>query len=72
MDHHNLKYFLEQHISTLEQQKWIPKLLGYEYEIVYKKGIENVVIDTLSQKFKELMVLQAPSSLVPQWLNQVK
>ena len=29
-----MKYFLEQCISTPKQQKWIPKLLGYDYEIV--------------------------------------
>jgi len=71
-DHHSLKYFLEQRISIPEQQKWIPKLLVYDYDIVYKKGTENVVVDALSQKFEEPMVLQALSSLVPQWLNQVK
>nr|GEX39470.1 retrotransposable element Tf2 [Tanacetum cinerariifolium] len=26
---------------------WLPKLLGYDYEIVYKKGSENVVVDAL-------------------------
>ncbi|GKE19008.1 putative mitochondrial protein, partial [Tanacetum coccineum] len=28
--------------------KWLPKLLGYDYEIIYKKGSENVVVDALS------------------------
>jgi hypothetical protein len=37
-DHQSLKYFLEQHISTPEQQKWVTKLFGYDYEIIYKKG----------------------------------
>lgn len=72
IDHHSLKYFLEKCISTPKQQNWIHKLLGYDYEIVYKKGTENVVTDVLSQKFEELMVLQSLSSPVCQWLNQVK
>ncbi|GKF86166.1 hypothetical protein Tco_0253993, partial [Tanacetum coccineum] len=27
--------------------KWLPKLMGFDYEIVYKKGAENVVADAL-------------------------
>jgi hypothetical protein len=34
----SLKYFLEQHISSTEQQKWVTKLFDYDYEIIYKKG----------------------------------
>jgi hypothetical protein len=34
-DHRILKYLLEQRIITLKQQKWIAKLLGYDYEILY-------------------------------------
>jgi hypothetical protein len=36
-DHQSLKYFLEQHISSPKQQKWVTKLFGYDYEIIYKK-----------------------------------
>jgi hypothetical protein len=43
-DHQSLKYFLEQHISSQEQQKWVTKLFGYDYEIIYKKGKDNVVV----------------------------
>jgi hypothetical protein len=31
-----------------EQQKWVTKIFGYDYGIMYKKGKENVVVDTLS------------------------
>jgi hypothetical protein len=38
IDHQSLKYFLEQRPSSLEKQKWVTKLFGYDYEIIYKKG----------------------------------
>lgn len=34
-DQKSLKYLLEQRIATPEQQKWISKLVGYDYEIIY-------------------------------------
>ena len=51
-DHQSLKYFLEQHISSLEQQKWVTKFFGYDYEIIYKKRKDNVVADALSRKYE--------------------
>jgi len=33
----------------LDQQKWVAKLMGYDYEIVYQSGAQNKVIDALSQ-----------------------
>jgi hypothetical protein len=47
-DHQSLKYFLEQRISSHEQQKWVTNLFGYDYEIIYKKGKDNVMADALS------------------------
>ena len=52
-DHWSLKYLTEQKISNLLQQKWISKLLGYDYTIVYKKGKDNTVADALSRKFED-------------------
>ncbi|GKF34059.1 putative mitochondrial protein, partial [Tanacetum coccineum] len=39
--HFSLKYLLDQRIITPTQMKWLPKLMGYDYEVVYKKGSEN-------------------------------
>ena len=49
-DHDSLKYFLEQRLSSKEQLKWVTKMLGYEFEIVYKKGKKNIVAYALSKK----------------------
>jgi hypothetical protein len=47
-DHQSINYFLEQRISSLKKQKRVTKLFGYYYEIIYKKGKDNVVGDALS------------------------
>ncbi|GKC98875.1 putative mitochondrial protein [Tanacetum coccineum] len=36
-------------LTTPFQIKWLPKLLGYEYEIIYKKGSQNIMTDALSR-----------------------
>jgi hypothetical protein len=33
-DHDSLKYFLEQRLSLEEKQKWVTKMLGYDFEII--------------------------------------
>jgi hypothetical protein len=68
-DHQILKYFLEQHISFEEQQKWVTKLFGYDYEIIYKKGKDNVVADALPRKYEDEGSLFSLSFIVPDWLQ---
>jgi hypothetical protein len=70
-DHQSLKYFLEQRISSQEQQKWVTKLFGYDYEIIYKKGKDNVVADALSRKYEDEGSLFSLSFIVPDWLQAV-
>jgi len=47
-DHKSLKEMQTQVIQTPEQQAWLPKLLGYNFDIEYKKGTENQAADGLS------------------------
>jgi hypothetical protein len=70
-DHQSLKYFLEQCISSLEQKKWVTKLFGYDYDIIYKKGKENVVVDALSRKYEDEGSFFYLSFIVPDWLQVV-
>jgi hypothetical protein len=48
-DHKSLKCLMTQTIQTPEQQKWLTKLVGYNYEIHYKPDKENLVADALSR-----------------------
>jgi len=45
--HDSLKYFLEQRLSSKEQLKLVTKMLGYGFEIIYKKRKKNVVTNAL-------------------------
>ncbi|GJV35651.1 putative mitochondrial protein [Tanacetum coccineum] len=46
-NHFSLKYLLEQRITTPKQMKWFPKLMGFDYEIMYKGGTENMEANAL-------------------------
>jgi len=48
-DHISLKYLLHQKLTTPAQHLWVVKLLGYDYDIEYKQGRENVPADALSR-----------------------
>ncbi|GKB73151.1 retrovirus-related pol polyprotein from transposon 17.6 [Tanacetum coccineum] len=51
-DHYSLKYLLEQRITTIPQQRWLSKLMGYDFSVIYKTGRDNVVADALSRQFE--------------------
>jgi hypothetical protein len=72
-DHDSLKYFLEQRLSSEEQQKWVTKMLGYDFEIIYKKGKQNVVADALSRKDEDVEALLCAISIIQlDWINEAR
>jgi hypothetical protein len=73
MDHNSLKYFLEQRLSLEEQQKWVTKMLGYDFEIIYKKGKQNMVANALSRKEEDTKGLLCAIS-IPQsdWVEEAR
>jgi hypothetical protein len=71
-DHHSLKYILEQRLFSLQQNKWLNKMLGYDYEIIYKKGKDNIVADALSHQHEEDNSLFSLSLPVHDWIEEVR
>lgn len=49
-DHYNLKFMLEQRLTTSPQQNWVSKLLGFDFMVEYKAGALNKVVDALSRR----------------------
>jgi hypothetical protein len=72
-DHDSLKYFLAQRLSSKEQQKWVTKILGYDFEIIYKKGKKNVVADALSGNDEDVEAFLCAISIIqPDWIIEAK
>jgi hypothetical protein len=67
-DNKNLIHLGEQKLLEGMQHKAFIKLLGLQYKIVYKKGLENRAADALSRQ-PECSVLMAVSSSTPKWLE---
>ena len=62
---------MEQKLSSEEQQKWVTKMLGYDFEIIYKKWKLNVVADALSRKNEEVEALICVISIIqPNWITE--
>ena len=71
-DHDSLKYFLEKILSSKEQQKWVTKMLGYDFEIIYKKGKKNVA-NALSRKDEDVEAFFYDISIIqPNWITEAR
>ena len=49
----SMRHLLKQSITTQNRQNWLAKLLGYEFDITYKSGATNKVVDAFSRAFGE-------------------
>ena len=63
---------LEQRVTTPSQQKWLSKLQGYDYEICYRSGKENVAADALSRLHCNAATLYALTTLNSELLAAIK
>ena len=71
-DHFSLKYLLEQKFTTVFQSKWLPKLMGYDYEILYRQDKENVVADGLYRLYGAQLLALALSTVISELLASIK
>ena len=71
-DHHSLKYLLQQRITFPGQHSWLTKLMGYDYDICYKKGKDNVAADALSRLHSGELIAMAVSSIPSELLREIQ
>jgi hypothetical protein len=69
-DHKSLTFLGEQQLQSELQRKAMARLMGLQFQIVYKKGVENRVADALSRvgAMMELVVL---SEVQPVWIQEI-
>jgi len=71
-DHVSLKYLLNQKIVTHMQHQWlIFKLMGYDYEIGYRKGKDNMEVDALSRTSSQLLYSLVVSSVSTKLMEEI-
>ena len=64
---------MEQRLYLEEQQKCVTKMLGYEFEIIYKKAKLNVFADGLSRNNEEVEALLCAISIIqPDWITEAR
>lgn len=54
----------KKNIHLEEQQKGVTKVLDYEFEIIYKKGKQNVLVDALLRKEEDIKGLLCVISII--------
>jgi hypothetical protein len=69
-DHQSLTFLGEQQLQSEWQKKAMAKLMGLQFQIVYKKGKENVVADALS-RVGMAMAISTVTELQPVWIQEV-
>ena len=61
----------DQRLTTPWQHKALTKLMGLNYKICYKKGVENRVADALSRVSNTSQEVLAISTLQSTWLQEL-
>jgi hypothetical protein len=70
-DQKSLVHLNEQRLNTPWQQRMFSKLVGLQYKIIYKKGLENGAADALSRRPHYSDQVLAISTCSPKWIADV-
>nr|GEY22824.1 hypothetical protein [Tanacetum cinerariifolium] len=70
-NHQALKHILEQKECNPTLQKWLSKLIGLQYSVLYQQGKENVVADALPRKDFSDAACWAISSVQTEWKDRI-
>ena len=56
-----------------KKQKWVTKILGYDFEIIYKKGKQNVVENALLRKDEDVEAFLCAILIIqPNWIIEAR
>ncbi|GMI77908.1 hypothetical protein HRI_001460100 [Hibiscus trionum] len=71
-DHQSLKFLAAHQAITPFQQKWVVKMMGYSYEVQYRKGATNLVADCLSRRPESGSIMaMGVSSMSTELMNRI-
>jgi hypothetical protein len=70
-DHASLAHLMDQRLHTPWQHKVYTKLMGLQYRILYKKGVDNRVADALSRRPHPELKSFAISRPQPAWIQAI-
>ncbi|MCH84407.1 hypothetical protein A2U01_0005239 [Trifolium medium] len=64
-DQKSLKSLMDQSLQTLEQHAWLHKFIGFDFQIEYKPGKDNIPVNALSRMYL-LAWLEPKSQFLPE------
>lgn len=70
-DHRSLLHLTKQRVTSRLQHKALIRLMDLNYQIQYKKGVNNAAADTLS-RYEEQGQLMSMSECTPAWIQKLQ
>ncbi|KAJ7960249.1 Ty3/gypsy retrotransposon protein [Quillaja saponaria] len=71
-DHQSLIFLSDQRLTTPAQQEFLAKMMGFDYEICYKKGSRNVVANALSRRDEPQLCVVYTTTVQSELLQKIK